>query len=175
MQPNAGLQSATTFNEKECDQIMWLILEQFLPRSGINRYICHDILYAPVKLQGLGLKDLHISQGLHHVCNIIEHIWKSNITGQFIVSSLEYLQLEIGTNVKIIQANCERYQNILLTQLWIRQTWEFMSMNSIMIDMDITIIPERRENDSAIMIKVLQCKDITEQDKLTFNKCQIYL
>ena len=30
---------ATTLTEKDCDKIMWPLLQQFLPRCGVNRYI----------------------------------------------------------------------------------------------------------------------------------------
>ena len=63
---------ATTFTEQECDKIMWQLLKHFLPKSGINRYIKRDVLYAPITLQGLGLKNLYITQGLSHINDIVE-------------------------------------------------------------------------------------------------------
>lgn len=37
--------AATTLSEAECTEIMWIILKETLPKTGINRYICRDVLY----------------------------------------------------------------------------------------------------------------------------------
>ena len=44
---------ATTLTKAQCDKIMWQLLQHFLPRAGINRYVKRDVLYAPVTIQDL--------------------------------------------------------------------------------------------------------------------------
>ena len=166
---------ATTLSEKECDSIMWILLKEFLPRSGVNRFVKRDVLYAPISLQGLGLKNLYMTQGLNHVCDIIEHTWKDSITGNFINVSLESLRLEIGTNDCILQSNISTFAEILLTHSWIRHTWQFMSENHITMDINTKTVPSQRENDKEIMKEILRNRNLTAYEKREFNKCRIYL
>ena len=64
---------ATTLNYEQCKEIMWILIKDFLPKSGINRYIKRDVLYALPSSQGLGLKDIYLTQGISHINEIIEH------------------------------------------------------------------------------------------------------
>ena len=127
---------ATTLSESQCNQIMWKLIQSFLPKSGINRYIKRDVLYSPVSLQGLGLKNLYILQGLYHINDIIEHTWKQSITGHFIMTSLEALRLELGINKHILNSKYEQYESLIMTPSWISDTWRFISEHDIKLDVD---------------------------------------
>ena len=59
---------------------MWPLLQVLLPRAGINRNFKRDILYAPQGVQGLGMKDVYLTQGINHIIDIIDHTWKKTLT-----------------------------------------------------------------------------------------------
>ena len=101
----------------------------------------------------------NILQGLSHVCNIVEYLWKNSITGHFITSSLEHLRIELGMNIQILQSNYNDYKDILLTESWIRSTWKFMSEQSITIPIEIEEISTQCEYDVEIMATVSRCKN----------------
>ena len=107
---------ALTLTEEECRKLMWEVIKVYLPKANVNRFIQRDILYGNIGVQGLGLKNLFLTQGISHIVNIIEHQWKSTITGHLITSGLEQLRLEIGLNIPILSSNYEHYQQWLLTQ-----------------------------------------------------------
>mmetsp|Transcript_13025 Transcript_13025/g.15888 ORF Transcript_13025/g.15888 Transcript_13025/m.15888 type:complete len:118 (+) Transcript_13025:156-509(+) len=77
---------------------MWNALQRILPKCGINRQIPRSILYGSSSRQGLGVKDLHLLQGIHHITDIVDHTYKKSITGHLIQDSLEHLKLELGIN-----------------------------------------------------------------------------
>lgn len=61
---------AMTLMQQQYKEIMKPMLQQFLPKSGINRNIKRDLLYAPAESQGLNLHDPYITQGVSHVQDV---------------------------------------------------------------------------------------------------------
>ena len=165
---------ALTLSEKECTSIMWPILKEFLPRSGMNRNMKRDLIYSSNKFQGLGLKNVYLLQGIAHVSDIIEHSWKRTITGHFIRMCLEALRLEIGVNGPIFQKRYLDYEKILLTKSWIQHSWEFASKFDIRWDEYTIDVPMLRENDKEIM-RYVQESEIPKREWKSINKCRIYL
>ena len=166
---------ATTMTKAECDAITWQLLKHFLPRSGINRFIKRDVLFAPVGVQGLGLKNLFLTQGINHVSDLLENTWKNTITGQLQRMSLEYMRLELGVNSKILNSDYNTLSPLILTQSWMEHTWRFMSTYGITVDVDAPQIQMLRENDHPLMELVLKSTSVTKQELQVVNKCRLYL
>ena len=141
---------------------MWNLIKEFIPRIGINRYIKRDVLYGLPSVQGLGLKDIYLTQGISHIVEIIEHLWKKSITGHFITISLECLRLELGLNINILQSKYSNYQKLILTRSWIEQTWKFMEEQHISLDIDVPIFLLLRESDRNIMQAILNNPRLTD-------------
>ena len=154
---------------------MWILIKSFLPKAGINRFIRREVLYATPAAQGLGLKDIYLTQGVQHINELVEHVWKQSITGQFLLSSLEHLRLEIGVNGKILQLPYKKFAPIILTNSWLQQTWEFMNEYKIKLDVNVPDIPLLRERDIPIMKAILDQGQITNKDLAIVNKCRVYL
>ena len=166
---------STNLTKSECTTIMWELLRAFLPKAGINRYIKRDVLYASPKVQGLGLKNLYLVQGIHHVSDLCENIWKQLITGQFQMTSLEYMRLELGVNDHILNTNYDSLCNLVHTESWMEKTWKFMSEHKITIDVDPPKVPIRQQNDIPLMEIILASPNITPHEIKTVNKCRLYL
>ena len=166
---------ATTLTEDECKEIMWILIESFLPKSGINRFIKRDVLYALPQSQGLGLRNIYYTQGIWHVIELIEHTWKKSVTGHFLQVSLDSLRLELGLGHNLLNADYKHISTALKpTNSWICNTWEFMHAHSITSSVDATAIPRMRENDQPLMELVL-ASSISKADMQVVNKCRIYL
>jgi exonuclease III len=165
---------ALTLTAEDCKSIMWPLLQAILPKSGINRYIKRDLLYAPIDYQGLGVQNIYLTQGINHIVDIVEHKWKKTLTGHFITSSLECLRLETGIQGNIFSHNFYDYQPFLLNQSWIENTWKFTSDNKITILEETSDFNLRRHNDLNLMEQATDIY-ISNTEAKEFNKCRIYL
>ena len=166
---------ALTLLEDECTKIMWPLLKAYLPRAGINRHFPRDVLYGKVEKQGIGLKNLYLSQGIAHIVDIINHTWHGSLTGTLISQSLEQLRLETGINGNLFAMDYNKYKGCILTESWIQHTWKFASDFGIEINPIIPELELRREGDCCIMEKVVQSKLLSANKLKWFNRCQLYL
>lgn len=166
---------ATTLSKKDCNEIMWKLIKNFLPLAGINRYIKRDVLFALPDSQGLGLKNIYLTQGISHVCEIIEHMWKKSITGHLLKTSLEHLRLELGVNIPILKSKINKYTQLSLTPSQLLHTWKFMSKNDITLNIDADTIPPQREHDVPIMDNIINSGRFTSDQLSQINKCRMYL
>ena len=142
---------ALTLTEAECTELMWKILKTYLPKSKINQYIKRDVLYGGIGKQGLGLRNLFLTQGVSHVISIVEHLWKETITGYLIRASLENIQLAVRMNIAILDTDFLQFEHLLPTDSWIRQTWHFMSTHNITLKDNTPKIHPQRQNDVILM------------------------
>ena len=166
---------AMTFSKEEYRQIMTPVLQHFLPKAGINRNIARDLLYSPIEIQGFNLHDPYITQGVEHIKDISEHLWKKTLTGKLLRCNLEQLRIEIGTNAPILQSNYKEYKTFLLTESFVQNSWEFMTEHNIKLEDDTFRIPLLRANDKCIMEEFMNNKLIHKSTLKTLNKCRMYL
>ena len=166
---------ALSLSKKEYQKIMSPVLKYFLPKSGLNRNIKRDILYAPLIAQGFDLHDPYIIQGSHHIKDIVEHCWKNTLTGELINSNLEQMRIEIGVNSNIFELDYKKYKSIILTNSYVLDTWKFCSEYGITFKDNTPEIPNMRKFDRPIMEVVLSNKNISDTMLHTVNRCRIYL
>ena len=166
---------AMSLSETEYSKLMTPVLQQFLPKMGVNRNIKHDLLYSPATVQGLGVKNPYILQGVDHIRDITEHIWKETMTGDLLKCNLEQLRIEIGDNISILNSNYNKYKPLILTDSYAQNTWEFMSKHNITLDVEIDSIPLLRDGDSCIMRGFIDNPNIPRSSLAQLNRCRIYL
>ena len=166
---------AMTLSETECNDIMKPVLKQFLPKIGINRNIKRDLLFAPSKLQGLNLKNPFLTQGIAHVKDLCENLWKQTTTGKLMNFNLQQLRIELGTNDPILSSSYEDFQHLLLTDSLITSTWQFMSKHGITLKDNTPSIPLLREKDLCLMDEFRKNPQIDKSLLPLLNRCRLYL
>ena len=166
---------ALTLSKDQYDEIMSPVLKQFLPKIGLNRNIPRDLLYAPSIVQGFDIKSPYFMQGINHVCDISEHLWKDDLTGRLLKCNLEQLRIEMGDNEPILSTSIDRYLPYLLTQSYVKHTWQFMSQEKITLNDGTATIPLLRANDCCIMQEFANNKAINKGSLATLNRCRLYL
>ena len=166
---------ATTLTKAECREVMWILIKAFLPAAGINRNMKSTVIHAPPAMQGLGLQDIYLTQGINHINDIVEHTWKKGITGQFITASMEFLRLELGVNIDILNSSYDKYKSLVLTSSWITNSWEFASQCGISVGVNVARVEEARYNDKPIMELILDHDDIHTEEIVCANECRMYL
>ena len=118
---------------------------------------------------------MFLTQGLHHVCDLIEHYWKGSMTGMFLKVSMEYIRLEIGINSNLFKTSYYEYNQLVMTTTWMTHTLQFMTDHNITCDIKVPEIPLLQEGDTTIMEKVLGNRAYTGRDLKAINACRIYL
>jgi len=63
----------TTFDKKQCDELLKPILLQGLPRIGVNRHLPRAMVHGLVAYQGLNIPNLHMEQMLLHVQTLVKY------------------------------------------------------------------------------------------------------
>jgi hypothetical protein len=117
---------ATTLSEAQCRSIMAPLLAQGLSGTGVVRTLKRDVVYGPLKYQGLGVSCLNTFQMTEHIvqilkyCNATEHL-----TGQLIRHKLEATKLEVGCDGPLLVKAYAVYKD-LVTETWLTHTWEFL-------------------------------------------------
>lgn len=164
---------AMTFSEKQCKQYMAPMLRSYLPKAGFNRNFPRDILYGSKEYGGLGLHNPYLLQGIHHVADIIEHLWKRTPTGHFFKCNIESLRLELGINGPLFYKDYNHYRRALLTDSLICDTWRFSSENNIQFNEQSTEFTFIRANDRCFM-DVVYTK-IQPQYWAAINRCRHFL
>ena len=165
---------ALTLKEEECDRIMRPLLKAYLPKAGVVRTFKRDLVYATLKKQGLGLKNPYLTQGIAHVIDCVEHIWKQTITGHFINIALENIRLELGVNITILCSEYKTFEPLIMTESWTQSCWKFMSETKITFDDKTAKINMTRDKDRTIMDGILELK-LHPQEVKQVNKCRLYL
>ena len=166
---------ALNLSESQLTSIMWQLLQHYLPKSGINRYINRTVLYAPKMYQGLGIKNPFILQGCKHVNDLCEHLYTDSITGKFMNTALEYLRLELGHNGPIFSLDPQDFVNYQLTDSWIKATWDFCYYHNIQFQDNTLDLPLRRENDVCLMEAFGKNKNLQKKNLSILNKCRLFL
>jgi hypothetical protein len=84
----------TTMTMKELHSVQSL---RWLPcKFGYNRNYPHAVAFAPIRLFGCGMCDLHIEQGLAQINALLDYIGTGHKIGDVMAISLRSLQVEAG-------------------------------------------------------------------------------
>ena len=112
-----------TLKEDDYKEITWPLLKHVLPKSGINRNINRDLLYGTINSQKFGVYSPYLFQGISHIVNFIDNIWKENMTAHFFMASMEQMRIELGLNINMLSSNYYEYNQTLKTKLMVNSMW----------------------------------------------------
>ena len=88
---------ALNLSKKEWDGILSPLLATVLPRLGICRHFPRAMVFAPVKVFGLGFQHLYTIQEITRMKDLVYHTATNMITGRLYRASLELLHIELGS------------------------------------------------------------------------------
>ena len=171
----------TSFNEKQCIDILKPALILILPKLQINRNISRDILHGATKLGGMQIKHLFAEQAISQIKHIIGHIRKQDETGKLIQISMETQQLIAGTTEYFWNLPFEQYtyaqEPTLLTSLWRFFHCFRKKGEKITIEFPSMWRPKlNRVNDASIMEEIVtKNPTLTTENLMDINACRLYL
>ena len=168
---------ALTLTEEECNSIMAPVISGGLSNMGICRAMARSLVYGPLKNQGLGINKLFTTQGILHVRELINHIWRKTETGKLLQTSIEYAKLEVGTRGSLFKLNYDLFGH-LCEETWVKHLWKFIFDSGIEIEDDVEDFKFTRENDSTLSSNFAAAYNggsITRAEWVKANKCRKYL
>jgi len=104
--------AVTSFSETQALSIVSKLYHTLLPRLGANCYYPLDLHHAPPKFQGLGLLHPFWEQGCAALKLFLEFSNTAWPEQMLLQTSLEYLQLEVGSGVEVLQADFNRWGHL---------------------------------------------------------------
>jgi hypothetical protein len=163
---------ALNLSKKEWDGIMSPLLATVLPCLGICRHFPRAMVFAPVKVFGLGFQHLHTLQEITRMKDVVYHTANNTITGRLYRASLELLHIELGS---FLPLHCISFSifGILATPSLIKSTWEFMSTLGLSLNTDIKLNPPRQ--DDCYLLPALQSVIAETEELLAVNRCWLFL
>jgi hypothetical protein len=167
------LMAATTIKEKEWNSIMSPLMAEALPAAGINRKFPQQLLYAPLKYQGLGIIHPYYRQELVHITEILRESSMTSITGELMRAAMEQLCLEIGLGGVLREWSYPSYgQNA--TSCWLQTVWKFCSQHDLFIHDKCPQLQRARQNDHFLM-DVFLAHGYTGNNLKMLNNCRMWL
>ena len=163
--------AATTLTKKQCIAVMEPILKSALPRSNMVHNFARSVLYGPTQYQGMGLHDPYVTQGIRHVKDIVDQLWKKSISGRLIQMNVEALQLELGCYGNMFLLDLPQLW-INTTDTWIGQTLEFCLENKIVVSKTGEGLKPSCQGDSAIM-QIMANRGLTKGQLKALNRCRL--
>jgi hypothetical protein len=115
---------ALNLTREECDKVMRPVLQYLLPAIGVCRSFPRSLVYTSEQYMGLGVKNLHTTQEILRLKDILSHVYQRTDTGKLYRTTLELfiLELGIGTDLHLLQPHVIQ---LLSTDSRIKSTVQF--------------------------------------------------
>jgi hypothetical protein len=164
--------SAINLTKKQCDNLMIPLLSYVLPAIGVCRTFPRDLIFAPTKYLGLGLKHIHTVQEITRLTDILYHVMQDSLLGSLYKTSLSGLILEIGLDSPLHSISYQRFEHVVTPSL-INSTWEFLHHSQIELKHDLPM-QKQRLGDRALM-SILVSLEPTKDQLARLNRCRLFL
>jgi hypothetical protein len=116
--------AANCLSKQEWDYMMAPVLEAGLNVIQFSPKFPGAIVYGLKQVQGLGMKDPYISQGLTWIQTLMQHGDRETVTGSPMQTSMEYLHLELDIGESFFKDNYN-FLASLATGCWLKHVWQF--------------------------------------------------
>jgi hypothetical protein len=138
--------SGTTIDEKTWDGIVSKPKQASLSRSGVVRTLAHEILYGPLKYQGLGAPNPWLTQELTHLKDFVAEVSKETNFGKRIQISTKAHRLETGCPGPFTDVPFAPLQSST-TDSWIKGLWQTLQSFNISIQDNFGQLELSRDKD----------------------------
>jgi hypothetical protein len=153
---------AINFTRKQCDKLMAPLLSYVLPALGICRNFPRNLVFAPHKYMGLGIKHIHTTQEITRLKDILYHA----------CTSLACLILEIGLDFPLHQISFTKFGHLVTSSL-VKSTWEFIHLHNIELRHDL-YPREQRQGDVSILWVLLSLRP-SKEHLSSITRCRLFL
>lgn len=165
---------ATTLTREECLYIMRPLCQAGLPAMGINRNLPTELVWGPLRAQGLGLHHLYVTQGIEHLKVLVTRgTLREDITGSLIRLSVEQMKVELGLSGSLFLHD-PRPMATAMTPCWLSHTWGYMWEFGIRVVETTSQLEPLRTKDVFLMEAFVQ-NGYHGEPLRQLNCCRLYL
>ena len=111
-----------------------LISPVLLHAHSIQRNCARIVLYSTLNSAGLNVTHIYHLQGLEKLRFFFTHIRRGDTTGDLMMISLLYTQLELGISKKIMETQHDDYSEYI-TPTWLTNLWSYCTKCGVNINM----------------------------------------
>ena len=168
---------ALTLTKEACNTIMAPVLHGGLSKMGVCKNMPRDLVYGPLKYQGLGIPNLYTTQGLSHIVTVLTHCWRGTETGKLIQTSVEIAKVEAGLHGSLWEHDYNIYSH-LIEDSWVKHLWHYIWEIGATFKDTTPDFSYAREGDIALTEGFAECYRlgiITRSEWAKANKCRLYL
>lgn len=166
--------AALTLTDKECSHIIAPVLDAGLRSSAVCKNFPRAATYGPKSEGGLQLPNLYVQQGLSRIAFLTDNLGENNMSGELLRTSIEAAKVEIGVGRNLFALDYKLYRH-LLTESWVKSTWQFAYENSInIVDKVTKNLTLHRQNDVFLM-EIIVHHGFTKTELQKINRCRLYL
>jgi hypothetical protein len=148
------------------------LLQYALPAIGVCRTFPRDIVFAPTKYSGLGIKHLFTIQEITRIKDIISHTTRNTLLGDLYRQSLTILLLELGLGTVLHTIDYKRFGPLATTSL-IKSSWGFLAENHLELSHNITLPPQRLDDE--LIMSALANLTLSTENLCHLNRCRLFL
>ena len=165
----------TQFTQEQCDKITSPILRSCMSQMGYNRNSPKEVVYGPVEMDGFGLHDLFIEQGIHQVTALVGHLReKKSKTGNMMKIELDWCHVQAGTADHLLEHPCTKIDYI--ETCWIMSIRDFLRMYNVRMEFTEHSHPvDLCEGDEFIMDALRIRGQCTPREMQRLNACRMHL
>jgi hypothetical protein len=92
-------------------------------KMGVSSKAHMSVVFGTAQYGGLGLEHLAAYQGHSHLQYLTGHPRCNSTTGKLMCSMLDYIQLECGCRVNVLEQDYGRYYSVMMTENLITAIW----------------------------------------------------
>jgi hypothetical protein len=162
---------ATNLSAKESEKVDVEIRKTLLPAIGVNRNFPRALTHGAISRGGLGIPRIYEAQGIEGIVTLVRYAHnKETMTGRLLLTSLEALQIEVGTRSPVLQTDFKTFGE-LATDCKVKEIWRFACASSIKVNMNYECPKPLRTNDKWLMETFAEKFPTKVLKRL--NKCRI--
>ena len=87
---------ATQFTEQQWNKTIRLAIQATCNAAGMAKNITHNILYGPLKYQGIGVQNPYILEGIIHIIAFLNESACNSSTGELLRANTKFFRVEMG-------------------------------------------------------------------------------
>jgi hypothetical protein len=161
----------TSINQLDMENIQAKATIAFLAAQGFNRHMPREVVYAPTRFQGIGIRHLFDIQGSDSTRLLLQELNNEDSTTQhMLISLMDAIQLEAGIG-KPIMEDCRSLDYIEWG--WIPSIRDYLQHINGQIMLGRRKEPTYRDHDTYLMDS-LYLREITQRERIYINRCRIY-